>query len=179
LKEGEILTRFIKSGVLSGVWFLEVPIGLETVAKIALRDVDGLREFGLNKLINLYTPIAKHIDAVCVTGLRNMIMPPIKLSEWVQMQRDPSLNPFIGRHVWIVEAKNELSSEKAFTAIGQLLYYEHHFKKDWKGIVDGKAIVYGCDAVDEVTLDVIKSLKTQAGIVSWRVSKDGKVASPT
>jgi hypothetical protein len=39
LKEREIPTRFIKSGVLSDAWFLEVPIGLETVAKIALRDV--------------------------------------------------------------------------------------------------------------------------------------------
>jgi len=140
LKEEEVLTRFIESGVLRGVWFLEVPIGLEVAAKLALRDVSGLREYGLDRLINLYTPFTKHIDAVCITGSKSRVMPRIRLSEWVQMQRDPSRNPFTGRHVWIVEAKNDLSSEKAFTAIGQLLYYEHHFKKDWKGIADGKAL---------------------------------------
>jgi hypothetical protein len=50
----------------------------------------------------------------------------LKISKFICMR---ARNPFKGRSVWLIEAKNALLSESAFTAIGQLLYYEHHFKK--------------------------------------------------
>jgi hypothetical protein len=74
----------------------------------------------------------KSVDAVCIIGPQNLIKPEIKLGDWIKMYRNISLNPFKGRSVWLIEAKSALLSESAFTAIGQLLYYEHHFKKDWK-----------------------------------------------
>jgi hypothetical protein len=93
--------------------------------------------------------MVKHIDAVCIIGFQNIIKPKIKLGEWIQIFMDASLNPFAGKRVWLVEAKRDLMSNEAFTAIGQLFYYEHQFQKDWKGKVDGKAIVYG-NGTDEV-----------------------------
>jgi hypothetical protein len=174
MDENEVLDRFIKSGVLKGIWFKEVPVGLEVLTKIALRERKSWEEFEPDKVINIYSVGTKSIDAVCITDFQNLIKPSIKLGDWIKIYMDVSLNPFKGRSVWLIEAKSALMSESAFTAIGQLLYYEHHFKKDWKGIIQGKAIVYGCET-DEVTLDAIKGLKTPLGIVAWHVSRDGKV----
>jgi hypothetical protein len=173
MEEHEVLNLFIKSGVLKGIWFKEVPVGLEVLTKIALKERKSWEEFEFDKVINIYSVGRKSVDAVCITSHQNLVKREIKLGDWIKMYRRASLNPFKGRSVWLIEAKSALLSESAFTAIGQLLYYEHHFKKDWKGIIQGRAIVYGCET-DEVTLDAIKGLKTRFGIVTWHVSKDGK-----
>jgi len=176
MEEHEVLDHFIKSGVLKGIWFKEVPVGLKVLTKIALRERKSWEEFEPDKVINTYSVGRKSVDAVCITSPQNLINLEVKLGDWIKMYRDALLNPFKGRSVWLIEAKSALLSESAFTAIGQLIYYEHHFKKDWKGFVEGKAIVYG-NGTDEVTLDAIKGLKMRYGIVTWHVSENGKVTS--
>lgn len=65
-------------------------------------------------------------------------------------------------------------SDQAFAAIGQLIYYEHYFERDWKGVVEAKAVVYG-DGMDEVTAEVVRAIKAKLGIITWHVSEEGRV----
>lgn len=176
MEEEEILKRFIEFGVLRGTWFREVPIGLGVVVKTALQEKAKWQEYEIKKVINIYSVTEKRIDAVCVKGLKNELKPKIKSRYWMQIYKDPSLNPFKNKRVWLIEVKKDLMSDRAFTAIGQLLYYEHHFKRDWKGLVEGKAIIYG-DGTDDITLEAIKGLKTRLGILAWHVSENGRITS--
>jgi len=174
LRESDVLKRFIESGVLPGIWFLEVPVGFEIAYKKAMAERAEWREFEFNKVLDLYSVMTKRIDAVCIRAYQNAIKPRIPLRYWLEMYRNPRLNPFFGRKVWLIEAKPRLMSDQAFAAIGQLIYYEHHFERDWKGVVEAKAIVYG-DGMDEVTAEVVKAIKAKLGIITWHVSEEGRV----
>ncbi|MEM2026043.1 MAG: hypothetical protein QXW94_07110 [Desulfurococcaceae archaeon] len=141
---------------------------------------DPNKVFRLNETINLFSIFRRKIDAVCVLGSKNEVMPQIKTEHWLRIfreYRDYPQSPFLNKRVWLIEAKKDLTGNNFFTAIGQLIYYEYHFKKDWKGLVEGKAIVFE-GGVDEVTLDAVRWLKESLGIVCWQVLEDGRVAAP-
>ena len=77
MRESDVLKRFIESGVLPGIWFLEVPVGFEVAYKKAMAERAGWREFEFNKVLDLYSVMTKCIDAVCIRAHQNAIKPRI------------------------------------------------------------------------------------------------------
>lgn len=167
MKEKEILEAFIRSGVLSGEWYLEVPVGLEYIRKVALEEWKKEKDRGfwtLEKETRLYSIMRQSIDAVFVRSTKIAVHPKLKVKYYL----DRYVN-FDGKRVWLMEAKKDFEEQRGLTAIGQILTYRCHFKRDWKALIEGVGIL--CGSGNELIEEACKELSIRV----WRISEDKKV----
>jgi len=131
LKEREIIDRFINSGIISG-WFLqEIPVGLKIFENILAKEY---HEKELTRLRGTLTVLSRKIDLVCIVGINRPPLKP-KFKDWLKIREELK-----GTKAWLFEVKDRLNAE----ALGEILINEYLFKKDNPDIhVIGKGIICG------------------------------------
>jgi hypothetical protein len=106
---------FLRSNILVGEWFPEVPVGFRS----------------------LEAANYPSIDIVCIPGAMNKFHPRFALKYWREGRISLS-----GKSVWLIEVEPDLSSVTLGLPIGQLLVYQALIKRDHPGInVVGLGIV--------------------------------------
>ena len=128
--EQDIIKCFIEKGPLKGVWLFEVPVKLKEIKKAAreaMEKPDWTEFLDREKIQNVFLPMAKHIDLVCIENPEKRVVG--RLDEKAYL-----ISPiFSGRTVTLIEAK--ASEEKLEEAIEQILEYRKLFLEDWPNTI--------------------------------------------
>ena len=134
-----IKINFIKSGILQGEWYTEVPVGIKNIDSV----------FDLAKGL-------PRIDLVCVESEKNILHPYKGVREYLH-ELD-----FSQKEVWLIEVKRKIN----YDAIGQILGYRELFKEDWGSEVKGIGIAF--EELEHPHGQMLRICK-KLGIFTWRV----------